>query len=311
VFFYVILLTQPRIIMPSALNKLFSPENWKEYELLDCGNLEKLERFNTIITRRPEPQALWDKKWSEKEWQKMTDVSFVQRGSHSGEWKKSKSLPDHWPLHYKHRDLNLTLNLSLTSFKHVGVFPEQALNWEYIFQKVKQMKTSTPKILNLFAYTGGASLAAKAAGADITHVDSVKQVISWSRENMEASGLKDIRWVVEDAVKFVKREVKRGKKYNGIMLDPPAYGIGASGERWKLEDSINEMMKDLSGILEEKEHFLILNMYSMGLSPLITENLIRGHFNNPQQLETGEVFLDAKSGVKLPLGILARFSNIS
>jgi 23S rRNA (cytosine1962-C5)-methyltransferase len=286
--------------MPSNL-KLFTPENWKEYELLDCGNLEKLERFNTIITRRPEPQALWDKKWSEKEWQKAADVSFIQRGSHSGEWKKGKALPDHWPLHYTSQDLKLTFNLSLTSFKHVGVFPEQALNWDYIYQKVRQMKAPTPKILNLFAYTGGASLAAKAAGADITHVDSVKQVISWSRENMDASGLKDIRWVVEDAVKFVKREVKRGKKYNGIMLDPPAYGIGASGERWKLEDSINEMIQDLSGILDEQEHFLILNMYSMGLSPLITENLIRGHFNTPEQLETGEVFLHAKSGVKLPL----------
>jgi 23S rRNA (cytosine1962-C5)-methyltransferase len=290
--------------------KLFTPENWKEYELIDCGNLEKLERFNTIVTRRPEPQALWDKKLKEEEWKKLADVSFTQKGSHSGEWKKNNPVNDHWPLQYKTDKMNLTFNLSLTSFKHVGVFPEQALNWDYIFSKIKNIKAPQPKVLNLFAYTGGASLAAKAAGADVTHVDSVKQVISWSRENMESSNLKDIRWVVEDAVKFVKREVKRGKKYHGIILDPPAYGIGANGERWKLEDCINEMIKDLAEILDEQEHFMILNMYSMGFSPIICENLIRSHFNHPQNLEIGEVVLNAKSNIKLPLGILARFSSV-
>ena len=290
--------------------KLFSPEKWTEYELIDCGNLEKLERFNNIVTRRPEPQALWEKKLSEHEWKKSADVIFVQKGSHSGEWKKQKTINDHWQLNYNTDQFKLAFNLSLTSFKHVGVFPEQAINWDYIFKKIKLMKTDQPKVLNLFAYTGGASLAAKAAGADITHVDSVKQVISWSRENMESSKLNDIRWVVEDAVKFVKREVKRGKKYNGIILDPPSYGIGANGERWKLEDCINDMIKDLSLILDEEENFFILNMYSMGLSPLITENLIKSHFKNPQQFETGEIYLNAQSGIKLPLGILTRFSNI-
>jgi 23S rRNA (cytosine1962-C5)-methyltransferase len=297
------------INMPADI-RLFTPKHWKDYELLDCGNLEKLERFNQVILRRPEPQALWDSQLSEQEWKKAADASFIQKGSHSGEWKKHRPVNDHWMLRYRTEAMNLSFNLSMTSFKHVGVFPEQALNWDYISDKVKSMKTAQPRVLNLFAYTGGASLAARAAGADITHVDSVKQVISWSRENMEASGLKDIRWVVEDAVKFVKREVKRGKKYQGIMLDPPAYGIGASGERWKLEDSINEMIRDLEGLLDEQEHFFILNMYSMGLSPLITENLIRTHMKDAQQLEIGEVYLPAKSGVNLPLGILARFSNI-
>lgn len=295
--------------MPADI-QLFTPAHWKEYELIDCGNLEKLERFNQVVLRRPEPQALWDKRLSENEWKKLADVSFIQKGSHSGEWKKHRPVGDHWMLRYHTSSMKLAFNLSMTAFKHVGVFPEQALNWDYIYTKVKRMKTPQPRVLNLFAYTGGASLAAKAAGADITHVDSVKQVISWSRENMESSGLSDIRWVVEDAVKFVKREVKRGKKYNGIMLDPPAYGIGASGERWKLEDCINDMIKDLAEIIDEKEHFFILNMYSMGLSPLITENLIRGHIKDPQQLELGEVYLDARSGVHLPLGILARFSNV-
>jgi 23S rRNA (cytosine1962-C5)-methyltransferase len=206
--------------------------------------------------------------------------------------------------------LSIKFNLSLTSFKHVGIFPEQALNWDFIFNTIKKLEVEQPRVLNLFAYTGGASLAAKAAGADVTHVDSIKQVINWSRENMESSNLKDIRWVVEDALKFVKREVKRGKKYHGIVLDPPAYGIGANGERWKLEDSINEILADISNLLEEK-HFLVLNVYSLGLSPLILENLIKTNFQNVENLDLGEVYLNAKSGIKLPLGILARFNNIN
>lgn len=291
--------------------KLFSPENWKDYELIDAGNGEKLERFGTIITRRPEPQALWDKVLSEKEWQQKAHVSFIQKGSHSGEWRKHKPVGDKWPLLYSHQKLNITFNLSLTSFKHIGIFPEQALNWDFIFDTVQKMKMSeAPKVLNLFAYTGGASLAAKAAGADVTHVDSIKQVISWSRENMESSRLTDIRWVVEDALKFVKREAKRGKKYNGIILDPPAYGIGANGERWKLEESINEILKEIAQILDTQHNFLILNMYSLGMSALITENLIEAHFKSMcKKAEIGEVYLPATSGIKLPLGILARFAN--
>ncbi len=288
---------------------LFTANHWKDYELLDCGDLEKLERFGNVVLRRPEPQALWKKQYTEQEWNKLADVKFIQKGSHAGEWKKNSNVNDKWRISYNHENLAIKFNLSLTSFKHVGIFPEQALNWDYIFNSVKSLDVEQPKVLNLFAYTGGASLAAKAAGADVTHVDSIKQVINWSRENMESSGLNDIRWVVEDALKFVKREVKRGKKYNGVILDPPAYGIGANGERWKLEDSINEILSDISHLLDEK-HFLILNVYSLGLSPLILENLIATNFIEPQNLELGEVYLNAQSGIKLPLGILARFNNI-
>ena len=294
--------------LPLSMN-LFTPENWKNYELLDCGELEKLEKFGNIVLRRPEPQALWKKQWSEQEWNKLADVKFIQKGSHSGEWKKNRAVNDKWTLGYAHNELKINFNLSLTSFKHVGIFPEQALNWDFIYNSVKKIKAQQPRVLNLFAYTGGASLAAKAAGADVTHVDSIKQVINWSRENMESSGLKDIRWVVEDALKFVKREVKRGKKYNGIILDPPAYGIGANGERWKLEDSINEILNDIAQLLDE-EHFLVLNVYSLGLSPLILENLLSTNFTATPNLDLGEVYLNAKSGIKLPLGILARFNNL-
>ncbi len=288
---------------------LFTANHWKDYELLDCGDLEKLERFGNIVLRRPEPQALWKKQFTEQEWNKLADVKFIQKGSHAGEWKKNSNVNDKWKISYNHDNLAIKFNLSLTSFKHVGIFPEQALNWDYIFNSVKTLDVEQPKVLNLFAYTGGASLAAKAAGADVTHVDSIKQVINWSRENMESSNLNDIRWVVEDALKFVKREVKREKKYNGVILDPPAYGIGANGERWKLEDSINEILSDISHLLDEK-HFLILNVYSLGLSPLILENLIATNFVEPKNLELGEVYLNAQSGIKLPLGILARFNNI-
>ncbi|OYU97017.1 MAG: oxidoreductase [Bacteroidetes bacterium B1(2017)] len=283
----------------------FTPKNWTDYELLDCGNFEKLERFGSAILRRPEPQALWDKVWDEIEWKKLTDITFKQKGSHNGEWINPKKKPTKWHLPYHTPDYDLRFNLSLTSFKHVGIFPEQAENWDYIYSHLKNIES--PKFLNLFAYTGGASIAAKAAGADVTHVDSVKQVISWSKENMEASKLDNIRWVVEDAMKFVKREVKRGKTYHGIILDPPAYGIGANGERWQLEDSINELLKDISSILDPNEHFLILNVYSLGLSALLIQNLVQQNFKQTPNLQNGELYLQAKSGVQLPLGILSRF----
>jgi 23S rRNA (cytosine1962-C5)-methyltransferase len=199
--------------------------------------------------------------------------------------------------------------LALTSFKHVGIFPEQAVNWNYIYQSITEIKktVAAPKFLNLFAYTGGASLAAKAAGADVTHVDSIKQVVTWARENMDLSKLENIRWVVEDAMKFVKREVKRGNKYNGIILDPPAYGHGPDGEKWKLEDNINEMMKLVLQLLDDEKCFVILNAYSLGLSAMVTENLL-AEKQNPK-IEIGELYLQSTTNQKLPLGVFGRFKN--
>ncbi|HQT22742.1 MAG: oxidoreductase [Sphingobacteriales bacterium 17-39-43] len=288
--------------------QLLSPQNWKDYELIDCGNFEKLERFGNVILIRPEPQAVWAKKYPESEWTKQHHIRFKGRSATSGEWiKKDQKTPDRWHITYKNEEIKLQFRLALTSFKHLGIFPEQAVNWDYIIKNVKKFKTVQPKVLNLFAYTGGASLAARAAGAETTHVDSIKQVVSWANENQTLSGLENIRWTVEDALKFVKREVKRGRKYNGIILDPPAYGHGPNGEKWKLEDNIREMMDDVVKLLDEEEHFLILNTYSLGFSSVIVENLILSSFPEVQNLETGELYLQASSGYKLPLGVFGKF----
>lgn len=289
---------------------LLTPENFKDYELIDCGNFEKLERFGSYITIRPEPQAVWSKNLSEKEWEKQAHVKFISKSSSAGTWKKLKDMPDRWSIKYQvpstKANVELAFRLGLTSFKHVGIFPEQAVNWDYIYSSVKSLNEEAPKVLNLFAYTGGASLAAKAAGADVTHLDSIKQVVSWAKENMELSRLDNIRWLVEDAMTYVKREVKRGKKYRGIILDPPAYGHGPNGENWKLEDEINEMMKLVAQLLDEKNHFIILNTYSLGFSSLILENIFDQYFDKKIMRECGEVFLNSSTGQKLPLGVFAR-----
>ena len=290
---------------------LLTPTHWKDYELIDCGDFEKLERFGNLVLRRPEPQAVWKKTLSEQNWKKQTHIKFKGRTATTGEWVKNNAhFPDRWNVEYTNDDVTINLRLGLTSFKHVGVFPEQAVNWDYISSCVKRFKTPVPKVLNLFAYTGAASMIAKAAGADTTHVDSIKQVVNWANENQELSKLKDVRWVVEDALKFVKRELKRGKKYNGIILDPPAFGHGPNGEKWKLEDHIQEMMQEVVQLLDEKEHFLILNTYSLGFSSIIVENLIKTSFPQVQNLETGELYLQATSGIKLPLGVYGKFNNI-
>jgi len=292
---------------------LLTPSGFKDYELIDCGNFEKLERFGNFITIRPEPQALWDPRLSSREWEKQAHVQFISKSSSSGNWRKLRDMQDRWKIGYRLANSSeqpgpmINFRLGLTSFKHVGIFPEQAANWDYIYSCVRSMRTEQPRILNLFAYTGGASLAAKAGGADTTHLDSIKQVVTWARENMEISNLSDIRWVVEDAFTFVKREVKRGKKYHGIILDPPAYGHGTEGQKWKLEDMINEMMKYVMELLDEKEHFLLLNTYSLGFSSLIIDNLL----NHRKNVETGELYLHSTQGDKLPLGVFGRIFHQS
>lgn len=279
---------------------------WQEYELLDSGNFEKLERFGDFVLARPEPQALWDKSMSELEWQKMAHATFARdaKNPEKGLWSLKPSMKEQWLLPYSSGGLHLKFRLGLSAFKHVGLFPEQADNWNFIYERCRKFEQA--KVLNLFAYTGGASLAAKAAGADITHLDSIKQCISWARENMEASKLDGIRWMVEDAFKFVKREVKRGNKYQGIILDPPAYGRGPEGEKWVLEDNLTETLKNCASMLDDKG-FLVLNLYSMGYSALQAETLITSVFGKRASLEIGEFYFQDKFYKKLPLGLFVRF----
>lgn len=291
-----------------------TPEFLPDYELIDSGGFEKLERFGSYITRRPEPQALWHKSLTEQEWQKMAHASFERKSEkdqENGQWKLKQGMPDRWVVNYRSRILNFKMRLALTSFKHVGIFPEQADNWEYLAGKInaiKQLEAEKPRVLNMFAYTGGASLAACASGAEVTHVDSVKQVITWSRENMEHSKLDGIKWLVEDAFKFAQREVRRGKKYHGIILDPPAYGRGPDGEKWLLEKQLYALLECCNELLLKKNSFFILNLYSMGFSAQIAENLISQIFGETD-FESGEVFLKDRFSKKLPLGIYLRFSR--
>jgi 23S rRNA (cytosine1962-C5)-methyltransferase len=285
-----------------------------DYELIDSGNFKKLERFGQFILSRPEPQALWPTALSEQEWERQAHAVFTRKSgvaatADDGNWALNPGMPEQWYINYRYKTMDLSFRLGLTSFKHVGIFPEQADNWNYIFDACQKMKGGNPSVLNLFAYTGGASLAAKAAGADVVHVDSVKPVVSWARQNMEASKLTDIRWVIEDALKFVKKEAKRGRSYQGIILDPPAYGRGPDGERWLLEKQIGELLEACAQILDPKVHFLVLNLYSMGFSSMVVQNLTRYYFPQAEALSVGELFVPDRRGAQLPLGTFVRFAK--
>ena len=229
-------------------------------------------------------------------------------------------MKEQWTIGYEYLGMMLKFRLGLTSFGHIGVFPEQAVNWDFIYDVVRKIKTDQGsssenritkenglRVLNLFAYTGGSSLAARAAGADVVHVDSVKAVVSWAKEIMELSGLSDIRWVIEDALKFAKREVRRGNRYDGIILDPPAYGRGPEGEKWFLQDSINEMIGCCKNLLTDKNSFFVLSLYSMGFSALVADSLVNSHFGHIADKEKGELYFSDQGGRKLPLGTVVRF----
>ncbi len=289
--------------------------DFRDYELIDTGNFEKLERFGRYVTRRPEPQAIWRPSLAEEEWRRLSDASFLRdaRSDERGEWRLREGMPSRWTVEYRYRGMRLRMRLGLTSFKHVGIFPEQAANWDFIYDNCLALggdgRTEAPRVLNLFAYTGGATLAARAAGAGVTHVDSVKQVVTWARENMEQSGLEGVRWIVEDALKFVQREVRRGNRYDGIILDPPAYGRGANGEKWVLEEGIGEMLACCAQLLEPRRAFLVLNLYSMGLSSTLARTAVRQAFGAPREEQWGELCFTDRGGKELPLGTYYRFTR--
>ena len=293
--------------------QLVTPALWPEYELIDSGNFRKLERFGEFVLARPEPQAIWDKSMSDDAWEERAHASFSRdrQSPERGEWQTTPDMRDPWYVSFRQSGLNLKFKLALTAFKHVGLFPEQADNWTYIYDKIHALSAhvARPNVLNLFAYTGGASLAARQAGADVTHVDAVKPVISWARENMDHSELDNIRWVVEDAVKFVRREVRRGNHYNGIILDPPAYGRGPEGEKWVLEEHLNGLLKSCADLLDRTDFFFIINLYSLGFSSLIVDNLMGQIFGNVPNPEWGELAVTDQFQKRLPLGVFYRFGS--
>jgi 23S rRNA (cytosine1962-C5)-methyltransferase len=292
--------------------RLVCPNEWVDYELIDSGNFEKLERFGQYILCRPEPQAIWNRSLSKSDWDKQLHARFVMdtqiHNGEKGNWQFVKKIPEQWTISYNYKEMKLKFLLKFNTFKHIGIFPEQADNWNFIYNRIHDNFETDYNVLNLFAYTGGASLAASSAGAKVYHVDSVKQVINWSNENMMLSELKGIHWIVEDALKFVNREVRRGNKYNGIILDPPAFGRGPEGEKWILEKQLNEILSLCSKLLKDSNSFLILNLYSLGFSALISENLIKNHFAVVNS-EFGEAYINDNFDKKLPLGTYIRFNR--
>jgi 23S rRNA (cytosine1962-C5)-methyltransferase len=294
--------------------KLLHPGSWKEYELIDSGDFEKLERFGKYTLIRPEPQAIWQKNLQDSEWKILAHAKFVREQKDNfrftdevkGGWSKNPSMPESWQIQYQQGDLNLTLRLALTGFGHVGIFPEQGNNWNFIYETITSWAQPS-KVLNLFAYTGAASVVARSAGADVTHCDASRPGLNWANQNMQLNNLDNIRWVYEDAFKFVKREVKRGNKYNGIIMDPPPYGRGPEGEKWTLQEQLDELINLTSQILEPKQRFFILSMYAVGLSAVVGLNVAKTYFD-VQNAEYGELFLKSRNAKDLPMGTFLRFS---
>ncbi len=295
--------------------KLLSPTSWKDYELIDSGDFEKLERFGKYILVRPEPQAIWKKVLSDEDWKRMAHAKFVREQTDKfrftddvkGGWSKDKSMPESWNVQYQYSDLNLTLRLALTGFGHVGIFPEQGNNWNFIYDTIRSWNGQPSRVLNLFAYTGAASVVARSAGAEVVHCDASRPGLNWANQNMQLNSLENIRWVYEDAFKFVRREQKRGNKYNGIIMDPPPYGRGPEGEKWTLQEQLDEIIHMSSELLESKNRFFILSMYAIGLSPTVGLNVAKTHFANAN-FEYGEFFLKSKNERDLPMGTFLRFS---
>ena len=275
----------------------FIAKPWEDYELLDCGNGRKLERFGQVVLDRPEVNAENPPKWESSKWKELTHSRFSQISANSGSW--TSGLND-WKINYT-SNFNLELSLGLNKFKHVGVFPEQSSNWDYIFSALEG-KTN-PKALNLFAYTGAASLVAKAAGADIIHVEAFSQLISKAKENMESSALSDVRWLKEDALKFTLKEAKRERKYDMIIMDPPTYGRGPKGEIWKIDKHLMQLIEATSEILKSGGS-IVVNTYS-GIPPRNLAEKLKTHIQF-SQLEAGELILKAASGAQFVTGSLVR-----
>jgi 23S rRNA (cytosine1962-C5)-methyltransferase len=273
------------------------------YELIDSGEGEKLERFGDVVLSRPDPQALWHRRLSDEEWSK-SNAHFT-RSEVSGDWKIKKGVPEKWQINFS----SLTFNIKPTAFKHTGIFPEQSVNWDWIRDLIKDKKDID--VLNLFGYTGGATLACAQAGAKVVHVDSSKSAITWARENAESSGLseKPIRWILEDVRIFVSREIKRGNKYDAIIMDPPAFGHGTNNEIWKIEEHFIQLIDDCFKLLKDKPLFFLVNGYSSGYSAIAYKNSLNYLIEKyGGSIEMGELAIEEKDSKRLlPCGIFARW----
>ena len=282
-------------------------DQWKDYELIDCGRGEKLERWGGHVLVRPDPQAIWDTPRRHKGW-KRPDARYARSNTGGGQWA-GKNLPERWQIHYR----DLVFNVGLMNFKHTGVFPEQAANWDFARDLIQRAGRPV-SVLNLFAYTGGATIACAAAGASVCHVDAARGMVQWARENAAASGLSDrpIRWIVDDCAKFVEREIRRGRRYDAVIMDPPSYGRGPSGEVWKLEENLYPFVELVSGVLSDDPLFVILNSYTTGLAPsvltYILQSVIGGKFGG--HTVSDELGLPVtESGLALPCGATGRWTS--
>ena len=288
---------------------MWCADDWKDYILIDASGGEKLEYWKNILLRRPDPQAIWTQRENEKLWSK-TDATYRRSTSGGGHWDIfNKKMPERWTVSYK----NLTFNIKPMGFKHTGLFPEQAVNWDWFTELIKNAERPI-SVLNLFAYTGGATVAALAAGASVCHVDASKGMVSWAKENVASSGLSDkpVRYIVDDVKKFVAREARRGKKYDAIIMDPPSYGRGPSGELWKIEDELYPLIEASMQILSEKPLFFLINAYTTGLSKTILENvmaltMVKKFGGNVSCDEIG-LNMQAKNMI-LPCGISCRWNG--
>lgn len=285
---------------------MFAAQDWKDYELIDTGGGEKLERWGEIVLRRPDPQIIWPLPKETEAWRK-ADAHYLRSSSGGGQWRYHKPIPERWTIGYR----GLSFHIKPTGFKHTGLFPEQAINWQWMMDKI-QGAGRRIRVLNLFAYTGGASVACAYAGAEVCHVDASKGVVQWAKENLHLSGLGDrpVRFITDDVFKFVQREQRRGSKYDAIIMDPPSYGRGPNGETWKLETNLYPFVESCMSILTDRPLFFLINSYTTGISSTVLRNILTLSLGRTYggSITCGEIGLPiSASGLMLPCGILGRW----
>lgn len=280
--------------------------DWKDYEILDMANGEKLERWKNIVLVRPDPQIIWKNKSFPNKWEDV-NARYIRSSTGGGNWDFNKKVPANWQIKYK----DLTFNIKPMGFKHTGLFPEQAVNWDWMINKIKHANRDI-KVLNLFAYTGGATVACSYAGASVCHVDSSKGMVTWAKENIISSGLEKnpVRYIIDDVVKFVNREIRRENQYDAIIMDPPSYGRGTNGEVWKFEENIADLVELCTRVLSDKPLFFLINSYTTGISSTVLENILKLNIKAKGKLSSGELGLPmSDSNLILPCGIYGRWEE--